>query len=391
MKGKIIYINIVLLLFPAALLGSSNEYAPDTIYLQAGYYLKYMGNTLKAEKDTMIILPENISYRISPVSFDRSQIFYDSLEAKAGRSRVTNELYKLLFQPPPKTRIPDTVEIIRSESPYLPYKGKKIRNVYFKKLDVFGPTIQDTSLKTSSWLGKQANKLHVKTYDYVIRQYLLFKRGDEVEPLVIAENERLLRDLPFIDNANIMLHDIHGDSVDVYVITKDLFPYGVGFTASGVKKASIQLWNENFAGLGHQVSTSIGFYSDTNPTFRIERGEYRVDNIAGTFVSARAWFERDAYRKTYAAQFNRDLIPYKVRFAGGAAYYNTYDQVRIRKTGETKELFPLHYSKYDLYFGHDFKFFNPSLDNGKETFLVGMARFTKLNYFDRPFVSRILT
>ncbi len=361
---------------------------PDTVYLQAGQYLEFMGKTIHAIQDTMIILPEQVSYKISPVSFDRSQNFYDSLEAKASRTKVTSEIYKMLFLPPAKTRLPDTVEIIQSEDPYLPYAGKKIRYIFFRKMDVFGPTIQDTSRKASSWLGKQANKLHIKTRDFVIRENLLFDRGEAVEPYIIAENERLLRELPFIDNANIVINDVRGDSVDIYVITKDLFPYGVGFTASSVKHAQLKVWNENFAGLGHQVSTTIGIYSDTNPSFRIERGEYRVENIAGSFIAARAWFEQDNYLERYAIQLKRDLIPYKVRFAGGVSYYNTANKVRISGDDQSMVLYPLLYNMYDLYFGHDFEFFNPSPDNGRETFLVGMARFTLLDYMNRPYVSR---
>ena len=387
MKVKTIYTILLLIFTGGCVHHLFGAFAPDTIYLKKGYYLRVKEKIIQADGDTMIVLPDSIPYRISPVSFDRSRDFYDSIQSKASRSRVTRGLYNLLFTVPAKSDLPENVQVVQSEDQYIPYEGKKIGRIIISKLDVFGPTVQDTSRKSTSWLGEQANKIHVKTRDYVIRKNLLFKEGDDIQAMVMAENERLLRELPYIDNAKIVLKEISPDSVDVYVITKDLFPYGANFTAKNINRASLRLWNQNFAGFGHELSTTLEFLSDTSPGLRVDKGQYSVENIAGSFVAGKVWFQRDDYRKTYAVKFNRDLIPYKIRFAGGMEFYHTSDRVWLHDQNMKNQQYKTLYNLSDAYFGHDFKFFNPGPENNRETFLVGMLRFTNKHYVQRPFVS----
>ncbi len=70
---------------------------------------------------------------------------------------------------------------------YEDFEGKIIRNVDITVLDVFGSSINNIKKNENSWLEKAANRVHKNTYEWVIRRRLLFKYGDELDPLKILE------------------------------------------------------------------------------------------------------------------------------------------------------------------------------------------------------------
>src|ERR1035438_9415205 len=67
--------------------------------------------------------------------------FYDSIYQKFDRHKFSRFLYTLTFVSPKIITLPDSVQHIRSETPYITYKGKTIRNIHIKTLDPFGPTV----------------------------------------------------------------------------------------------------------------------------------------------------------------------------------------------------------------------------------------------------------
>ena len=74
----------------------------------------------------------------------------------------------------------------------------------------------------------------------VIRNNLFFREHEKIHPYLFADNERHLRDQVYIQDARILIDSIAGspDSVDVIVITKDVFPFGANVDISSTKKSS---------------------------------------------------------------------------------------------------------------------------------------------------------
>src|SRR5678815_4187640 len=95
-------------------------------------------------------------------------------------------------------------EPVRKDLLFNRYKGKYIRNIIVRRLD-FGTPLNDTARKFETRLTHWANDLHHKTRESVIRKNLFFKPGDKLEPFLIADNERYLRDLPYLRDADICL------------------------------------------------------------------------------------------------------------------------------------------------------------------------------------------
>src|SRR5207245_563075 len=89
---------------------------------------------------------------------------------------------------------------VRNDLLYAKYKGKIIRSISIKRLD-FGTPITDTSKRVRTVLTRLATSLHRKTAEGVIRNNLFFKTGDKLMPDLVADNERHLRDLPYLHDA----------------------------------------------------------------------------------------------------------------------------------------------------------------------------------------------
>jgi hypothetical protein len=86
---------------------------------------------------------------------------------------------------------PDSAEVERSgqepvlertDLKFLAYAGKRVRNIWVTSLDVFGASVDDTTLVSKSWLGRFLNHLNFRTRETTIRQTLLFGEGDAVDP-----------------------------------------------------------------------------------------------------------------------------------------------------------------------------------------------------------------
>ena len=119
------------------------------------------------------------------------------------------------------------------------YGGKQIRYIYYNQLKVFGTTIEDTSVVQSK-LIRFANRLHYDTRTWMIKQSLFFREGDTVNAYKLVDNERYLRRLPFIQDARIYVINSYdpSDSIDIVVLTKDVFEYGGTITISIRHKSS---------------------------------------------------------------------------------------------------------------------------------------------------------
>ena len=112
----------------------------------------------------------------------------------------------------------------KSEEAFRPYEGKIIRNIFINQYG-FEKTFTDTTKKINYSGTRLLNKLHKNTREWALRDALFIKENTPVVAYMLADNERYLRSLDYIQDARILVEPVNSspDSVDVYVITKDLF------------------------------------------------------------------------------------------------------------------------------------------------------------------------
>ncbi len=180
---------------------------------------------------------------------------------------------------------PDNVKtLVRNDLSFNKYEGKIIRNIYIQRLD-FGTLIEDTSKSFNNTFTHLANTFHRKSREYVIKNNLFFRKGDKVASFLFADNERHLRDQPFIQDASIIFVNVYGteDSVDVVVRTKDVLSIGGSFTLHNPKSVDLSVKEDNLKGWGNGIEVSALY--DQN---RQQHGgfgvEYITRNIGGSFI-----------------------------------------------------------------------------------------------------------
>ncbi|MCX6266681.1 MAG: hypothetical protein NTW16_04895 [Bacteroidetes bacterium] len=201
----------------------------DTVFIRKGRYILSKNSSITVPRDTFYIIRQPKADRNKVGSYQNSQIFYDTVYKKLARNKITQLLYYMAFVVPKQSNLPDTLQVLKSNKPFDKFQGKIIRNITIKILPPFGASVYDTGRQTVTGIGKTLNSVHINTRKYVIRRNLLIKKGDKLIPAVLADNERILRNMSSIDNTHIIVVQStpESDSVDLFVVSKDVWSIGV--------------------------------------------------------------------------------------------------------------------------------------------------------------------
>lgn len=174
---------------------------------------------------------------------------------------------------------------VRNDLSFVPYEGKIVRNIAIQRLD-FGTLITDTAHNFRNSFTNLANSFHRKSREYVIRNNLFFKKGDKILAYLMADNERHLRDQPYIQDAKFIIIPLYqSDSVDILVRTKDVLSIGGSFEVHNPKSAEMTLKEENLAGGGNSLLVGM-LYNQERFKHAGYSFQYINRNILGSFIDA---------------------------------------------------------------------------------------------------------
>jgi hypothetical protein len=306
---------------------------------------------------------------------DRTPTFYDSLRVKASRKLITRKLYDLLIvsrEPYSRKEISGS-----SEAGYVMFSGKRIRKIEIRRLPVFGSSITIPLSSSPDKLEKLINATHINTSEHIIRKNLLFSEGDTLSPLLISDNERILRQLPYIDDSRIIAVPVSEEEVDIIVITKDIYSLGASYKYSSITKGAASVFEKNIFGMGHEFRINMSYDSGLHdsPGFG---AEYNVDNIAKSFINLGLYYFDGLGKRTYGIGIERKLVSSTTKYAFG---------VSVRKMYTTEDLDtlpvpePLKYNLQDYWFLRSIM-----LDRESVSRLILGARFTNNDVWNRPFI-----
>ena len=315
-------------------------------------------------------------------NLEKSRKFYDSVYNKASRHKMTKMMYDLALKGPSRVSLPDTVQKIPGELPYLKFKGKIIRSIRVATLSPFGYSLVDTLARTRSGTGKLLNSLHINTRKFVIRKNLLFKTGERVDPAVFGDNERILRDLPAIDNARIFISapDSTNDSVDVLVMVKDVWSIGLELSSLSTKYGKFRLFDANLLGLGDRLSLSFSAALYRAPFFRVDGISYLSSNIGGSFIDGYITLAQDDNRnKSVIAGLQRSFLANKIKWAGGA--WISYNE-NVKYPSDSVS-FLSYYTSENIWFGWSFML----KEKKAPTRLIFTGAVYNRDFSSRPYVS----
>jgi len=180
---------------------------------------------------------------------------------------------------------------VRNDLVYSRYEGRIIRYVDIQRLD-FGTPITDTNRTMRNNLTRLAEFFHHKSREYVIHNNLFFRPGDKVFPYLLADNERHLRDQPYLLDAKIVIKPVPGtaDSVDVTVLTKDVLSIGGSINMHNQNSVEMSVKEDNLSGWGNRLLVTA-LYDRKRGNQWGTGVELIQRNISGTFMDGNLGFK----------------------------------------------------------------------------------------------------
>ncbi len=204
-------------------------------------------------------------------------------------------------------KTPEAEPPVKISVPFLKYRGRIIRDVEIFPL-AFNQQLDDTSVIRENLAIRVANALHKNTRTSIIRNYLFFKEGDKFLPLLVSDNESFLRNQPFLQDARIIVvdDDVARDSIDIIVLTRDVFSIGGSLNANTTNVRS-EVREENVGGSGSEISVSGILDKERKPQTGFG-AEFIIRNIKGSFLNWTAGFS--TFRETFNSSRYAENVAY---------------------------------------------------------------------------------
>ena len=297
------------------------------------------------------------------------------------KNRLTNLFYKYLFSP---ARTPvDKRELAMNY--YRSWQGNTISKINVTALEVFGPTIADTTRTAKSGIERAANSIHIKSNLNTISKMLIFSVGDTINSELMYENERIIRSLPYISDVRFLIeHDsINPECVIVHVITKDRFSFGASGKISGISSASFELYNQNIFGVGHEILFRFVGHLHKQPYMGLE-SFYTINNIRGKFINISGGYMDTYLREGFSFVMNKPFITPSIKWGYGGSAIRMYRTNRIHDNDPVKVESPLSLSLFSAWAGRSFQI---KPEYGKNSQFVVSAAFYNRTFFKCPDLS----
>lgn len=156
---------------------------------------------------------------------DSIDAVYNKVKNYSKKSKVTKLLYKFIGKSNKKSEYKSSTV---QHQIYRTFEGKTIRNIKVKSHDPFKFSVKDSANKTNLWVQRTGNRLHIKSKEFAVKNFIIFKENTLLDSLKLIESERLIRSQKFIRSVKIIVKPVADsqDSVDVYITTLDSWSLG---------------------------------------------------------------------------------------------------------------------------------------------------------------------
>jgi hypothetical protein len=234
------------------------------------------------------------------------------------------------------------------------YEGRSIKAVYIKVLDPLNTALRKSADTTKIFLGEFGNQIHLRTRKWIIRQNLLFSENHRVDPLEIAETERLLRKNRYIYDARIDIFPYNSslDTVYINVAVQDVWSIRPGFSYNtNNDRGYFYIRDINFLGLGGEI------YGEIKKDDRYEKGwEWEASYANSAFYKdyLTAYLYRDVELESRSKGFggNRNFLSPLLNWIGGANFHWKEENVRFIQNGRFSERENIVYNQQDVWLGY---------------------------------------
>jgi Outer membrane protein/protective antigen OMA87 len=352
----------------------------DTIRVKKGEIFTTRNKSYTFKNDTVLILPSTVHYEVKP---SKNDAFFSNLAQRADKNKITRELHNIIITKSKSNGTTDSVKVNNSSLPFIFYAGKPIRNIQIKQLDVFGPTIDDTLRTAQTWMERTSNKLHFRTKEYLIRKNLIFKEGDYIDPITLADNERLLRALPYLEDARIIVKpsNAFSDSTDILIIAKDNWPTAFNIEFENAYSGKFSAWNRNIFGFGQELQNDIPWDSHKSPKIGTDN-VYIINNVSGSFITSKIFYNNSFQTRQYGIDLERKFFTPNVKYAGGASLYNERTLSRL-PYDTAKTFYNISYNNFDFWLGRSFLIKKDGFGKMRHNLTLS-SRLIRSHFYERP-------
>ncbi len=178
------------------------------------------------------------------------------------------------------------------------------------------------------WYARFADALHIKTHPKAIREQLLFKSGDPVDPRVIYESARRLHAISYLRESSITPENCSNHSVNVSVHVKDAWTLKPDLEfahISGQNTAQFEITEGNFLGTGKALT--MGHTSDPQRSANLI--SYQDPSLFGSYWLLASTYENlsDGHVKylSLGRPFYEDQTPWAVQ----ASFYDQKENINF--------------------------------------------------------------
>jgi hypothetical protein len=306
-----------------------------------------------------------------------------------GQSKFINNIFQRALQSVSKTPPPviGLTEInSKSEDPYLPYNGAYIRRIFVETFN-FDRSFNDTTQRDRSFGARVGKALHAVTRPSVVRDNLFVKQGKPLNAYMLADNERYLRTLPFIQDARIVVKPLLHctDSVDLVIYTKDLLSIAGGAASQGTNLVTGNIYETNLGGRAQRLEL-MGLYNRGRTPTTDYGALYRKNNILGSFIEGTALYNRIninrfTNQEEHVEQLNlyRPLISPYSSMAGSMSFSNNRAYNVYNLAG--RNFFNYKYENFDVWAGYNVAISKLTATNNS----IRDRRFFALRYYNKVF------
>lgn len=306
---------------------------------------------------------------------------YRKIEKAASKSKLTRWMYRNIFNlPSAPTNSVKKIEKVKKQHIIEDFEGRVIRSIRIYTYDPFGFSLEDTTKKPASFIQKVGNAIHARTSTAIIRNQLLFREGDTLDPLEVKESARILRTLPYIRDAQVRaVPSGRGkDSVDVGIFVSDVWTISGGISYSS-DLIRVKYSDKNFGGLGHQMFNQFNIYRDRG--YSATNGYYRIPAIGRTFISATAYFNSDPYNFQRGVAIERPFYSPLTKWAGGVDLFDV--RAGAFSLADENHYAPtVRYNNFDFWSGRSYSIDNDTAEEIRTTKVILAARYQHLNFLD---------
>ncbi|MFV0594030.1 MAG: hypothetical protein ACK5M7_21845 [Draconibacterium sp.] len=357
----------------------------DTVRVQFDQILVLSDTAYFGVNDSVIVLEQGTEYDLIKNFLVRKPSYYKRKPEKIESAKRLNDKYGRILMGEIYDKKDDLPEEFNpADNYYSIYKNRVVKSIQIERVAVLDGNVFDTAHVNTSGVGRFLNSTYQPTRERVVRNNLKFRENDRLNPRIFSDNERLLRDLSYIEDARIqVIPDENSlDSVTVLVVVKDRYPIGVGGKLKDVNAFEVEPYSRNFLGLGHNLGAVFEFDGSTDDKFGYG-AYYGIDNIGGSFFNGEISIDKGLDQQVFQVQLDKPFVTTYTRLGGEVLFKKLTEKIAERPN--VSDSIVDKNTKYsmnlaDVWMGYSFLFQHDE----KHPFINVAARYYSEKFTDRP-------